>query len=127
VVAVTASALSDSRKTAREAGCVDYLTKPIRVQQLFATLRTHLGVQLVSGSDAADPTTSRAIDIERGADVAEKLRNAIALGDVSDIQALAKRLMEGDHAEVAIGQRISRLAMNFDFIGLTELAESLST
>jgi PAS domain S-box-containing protein len=127
VVAVTASALSDSRKTAREAGCVDYLTKPIRVQHLFATLRTHLGVKLVSGNDAADLTSPRTIDVERGATVAERLRNAIALGDVSDIQELAKRLMEGDNAEVAVGQRISRLAMSFDFVGLGELADSLTT
>jgi len=127
VIAVTASALGDSRKTAREAGCVDYLTKPVRVQQLFATLRTHLGVKLVSGSDDAGPPSPRPIDVERRATVAERLRNAIALGDVSDIQELAKRLMEGDSAEVAVGTRISRLAMNFDFVGLSELADSLTT
>jgi len=126
VIAVTASALDDSRKTAREAGCVDYLTKPVRVQQLLAALRTHLGVQLVSGSDAADPPSPRPIDLERRATVAARLRHAIALGDVSDIQELAKGLKEGDGAEVAVGERISRLAMNFDFIGLTELADSLT-
>jgi CheY-like chemotaxis protein len=127
VIAVTASALGDSRKTARDAGCVDYLTKPIRVQQLFATLRTHLGVKLVSGTEAVAAPTPHAIDGARGATVAETLRNAIAVGDVSDIRALAKRLMEGDSSEVAVGERISRLAMNFDFTGLSELADSLTT
>ncbi len=127
VIAVTASALGDSRKTAREAGCVDYLSKPIRVQQLFATLHTHLGVQLVSGSDAADPPSLRSIDVQHRASVAERLRNAIALGDVSDIHELATHLMQGDSAEAAVGERISRLAINFDFAGLGELADALTT
>ena len=127
VIAVTASALGDSRKTAREAGCVDYLSKPIRVQQLFATLHTHLGVQLVSGSDAADPPSLRSLDVQHRASVAERLRNAIALGDVSDIHELATHLMQGDNAEAAVGERISRLAINFDFVGLGELADALTT
>ena len=60
-------------------------------------------------------------------EIAGRLRSAVALGDVSDIQELAQELMEGDGAEVAVGERINRLAMNFDFDGLGELADSLAT
>ena len=48
IVAVTASALGNSRQRAREAGCVDYLAKPVRAQQLFGMLQTHLGARFVS-------------------------------------------------------------------------------
>jgi hypothetical protein len=49
------------------------------------------------------------------------------VGDVSDIQELVKHLLQGDPAEIAVGERINRLAMNFDFEGLGELAELLAT
>ena len=49
------------------------------------------------------------------------------MGDVSDIQELAQQLMRGDTAEAAVGERINRLAMNFDFAGLSQLADSLGT
>jgi len=35
--------------------------------------------------------------------------------------------MKGSPAEAAVGDRINRLAMDFDFEGLGELAESLAT
>jgi len=127
VVAVTASALGDIRQAVRDAGCIDYLSKPIRVQSLFAVLHTHLGVQFVSGSDRPAPTAPRAIDFDRRVAVATRLRNAVALGDVSGIQELAEALRQGDTAEAAVGERISRLAMDFDFGGLSELADSLAT
>ena len=46
---------------------------------------------------------------------------------MSDIQELARHLMKGDTAETAVGERISRLAIEFDFDGLSELADSLAT
>jgi CheY-like chemotaxis protein len=127
VIAVTASALDDSPQSAREAGCIDYLSKPVRAQVLFAMLQTHLGVRFVS--ESVDPSAGepRLIDVTRRVEVATRLRNAVALGDVSDIQELAQVLMAGDTAEAAFGERINRLAMNFDFGGLNELADSLAT
>jgi PAS domain S-box-containing protein len=125
VIAVTASALGDARQTARDAGCVDYLSKPIRVQLLFAMLQTHLGVRFVSGSDEAPAEDAPPIDGDRRVEVATRLRNAVALGDVGEIQDLARQLMQGEPAEAAFGERITRLAMNFDFDGLGELADSL--
>ena len=127
MIAVTASALGDVRQTARDAGCVDYLSKPIRAQLLFAMLQTHLGVRFVSGSDHPSPRDAAPIDVDRRVEVAARLRNAVALGDVSDIQELARQLMAGDPAEAAVGERINRLAINFDFDGLSELADSLAT
>jgi CheY-like chemotaxis protein len=126
VIAVTASALGDARQTAREAGCIDYLSKPIRVQLLFASLQTHLGVRFVSQAEHAPTGDARPIHADRRAEVAARLRNAVALGDIGEIQHLARQLMEGEAAEAAFGERITRLAMNFDFAGLSELADSLT-
>ena len=127
VVAVTASALGDVRQSARDAGCVDYLSKPIRAQLLFAMLQTHLGAQFVSDGvhhAAGEPGT---LDPDHRVAIAVRLRNAVALGDVNDIQELARELVAGDPAGAALGERISRLATDFDFAGLGGLADSLGT
>src|SRR6185436_10353900 len=82
VVAVTASALGDAPQAAREAGCVDYLPKPIRAQALFATLQTHLGVRFVTRTDApavVEPELGR----ERRAAIATRIRSAASVGDVT--------------------------------------------
>ena len=127
VIAVTASAFGDIRQSARDAGCIDYLPKPIRAQSLFAMLQTHIGVRFVSGSDDAVQRDVRLTDVDRRVEIGTRLRNAVAVGDVSDIQELARHLMKGDTAEIAVGERISRLAIEFDFDGLSELADSLAT
>jgi CheY-like chemotaxis protein len=125
VIAVTASAFGDVRQTARAAGCVDYLSKPIRVQLLFGMLQTHLGVRFVSASGEPAVREARLGDTDRFGQIAARLREAVALGDVTEIQQLAHRLMAGDTGEAAVGERINRLATNFDFEGLGQLADSL--
>ena len=127
VIAVTASAFGDVRHTARLAGCVDYLSKPIRAQLLFGMLQKHLGVQFVSDSDPIGRRDPRLPSIDRQGELSARLRSAVALGDISDIQELAKALMTGTAAEAAVGERIHRLAMNFDFEALSSLADSLAT
>jgi signal transduction histidine kinase/CheY-like chemotaxis protein len=127
VIAVTASAFGDSRQAARDAGCVDYLSKPIRAQVLFAMLQTHLGMRLVSGAEERTSGDQGVDALDRRAEIAARLRDAVAIGDVSDIQELAQDLMAGDVASAAVGERINRLAMKFDFDALGKLAESLGT
>ena len=126
VIAVTASALGDSAQTAREAGCIDYLSKPVRAQLLFGMLQTHLGVRFVSESGDMSEADARMLDAARRVEVATRLRQAVGLGDVGEIHQLAQHLLAGDTAEAAVGERISKLAMSFDFGGLSELADSLA-
>src|SRR5690606_16689459 len=127
VIAVTASALGDVRQAARDAGCVDYLSKPVRAQLLFATLQTHLGARFVSGSEQAPHEVAGQLEAARRAELADRLRSAIAIGDVGAVQALARSLAAGSPPEAALGERIGRLAAGFDFRGLGELADSLGT
>lgn len=125
IVAVTASALGNSRQRAREAGCVDYLAKPVRVQQLFGMLQTHLGARFVSRTPSAEIPAADVATLDRRVEIGGRLRSAISLGDVGAIQELARHLMTGSRAEAAVGERINRLMTNFDFDGLTELVDSL--
>jgi PAS domain S-box-containing protein len=126
VIAVTATALGDVRRSARDAGCSDYLSKPIRAQMLFGVLQKHLGARIVSDADQASRPETSTADVQRRAELAARLRNAIAVGDVGDIRDLAQGLLARDGAEAALGERVNRLVANFDFDGLEQLAESLT-
>ena len=127
IVAVTASALGNSRQRARDAGCVDYVVKPVRAQQLFGMLQTHLGTRFVSDTPSSVTRAADVATLERRAEIGGRLRSAVALGDVSAVQELARHLMNGAPTEVAVGERINRLMTNFDFDGLAELVDSLES
>jgi CheY-like chemotaxis protein len=126
VIAVTASALGDVHQAVRDAGCADYLSKPIRAQLLFAMLQKHLGARFVSAGDHSTAGDAAFGSIERRAELAARLRTAIAVGDVGDIHQLAHELATNDGAEAALGDRIGRLATHFDFDSLEEIAKTLS-
>jgi PAS domain S-box-containing protein len=127
IVAVTASALGNSRQRARDAGCVDYLAKPVRAQQLFGMLQTHLGAQFVSDTPSAEHRAANVASLDHRVEIGGRLRSAISLGDVGAIQELARHLKNGTPTEAAVGERINRLMTHFDFDGLSELVDSLES
>jgi PAS domain S-box-containing protein len=126
VIAVTASTLGDTRTAAREAGCVAYLPKPVRAEALFASLATHLMLTFEWDTAPEAPQDAVALDT-RHAPLAARLRDAVAIGAVTDLHALAGALTSGDERDAALGRRISSLAANFDFDGIRQLAESLES
>jgi signal transduction histidine kinase/ActR/RegA family two-component response regulator len=127
VIAVTASAFGDTRAAAKDAGCVAYLPKPVRAEAVFAALQTHLKLQFVRGDVAPALVDVRLGDPGRDAGIAARLRAAVAIGAVSDLEALAAELAAGTESEAALGERITRLVRNFDFDGVRELAAALAT
>ena len=96
VIAVTASAFGDTRQAAKDAGCADYLPKPVRAEALFASLKAHLGVQFVWETDDGRTRPEAAIETApHHAELAQRLREAIAIGAIADLQSLADELTSG--------------------------------
>jgi PAS domain S-box-containing protein len=126
VIAVTASAFGNTRLAAKEAGCIEYLPKPVRAEALFAALRTHLGLAFVWETDEApDNLRSPVQSAPRHAALAARLREAVELGAITDLHALASNLAVGDDVDMALGRRIDALAASFDFEGVKQLAATL--
>lgn len=125
VIAVTASAFGDTRQAARDAGCIAYLSKPVRAESLFAAIREHLGVRFVVNAPPAAPDEPELSDHSRRVGLARRLHEAAEIGSVTDLEALAQELVAGDAGEAVLGHRIARLTARFDFEGLKKAAGKL--
>jgi two-component system, sensor histidine kinase and response regulator len=125
VIAVTASALGNTSQAAKDAGCAAYIQKPVRAEAVFAALQ-NLGVEFVGGAESPELVPVRLGDPVRGSGIAARLLDAVAIGAVSDLEAVAEELARGGAAEAALGQRLARLAANVDFDGVRELVASLA-
>lgn len=129
VIAVSASVFAETQQQIVEAGCDDFLGKPIRADELFAKIETHLAARFVDDApDAAEPSTSApGTDIapEQPRRIAARIRAAVEIGNVTDLTRLAAELSEKSGDCARCGEEIARLAKAFDFDALTALAENI--
>jgi PAS domain S-box-containing protein len=135
VIAVSASAWGEVRQAARDAGCVDFLPKPVKADVLFAKLQRYTGVRFVSPAEGAE--TVPAFDASRDApggplgseanvrDLAARIREAAAIGSVADLDAIADDLSTAGDTPGTLGRRIAALTAAFDYDALLRLAASL--
>jgi len=126
VIAVTASAFGDTRQAAHDAGCLAYLSKPVRAESLFAALHDHLGVEFESSSAPPPVDEPELSDHSRRVSLAMRLHDAATIGSVTDLEALAQELAVGDPGEAGLGRLIARLAGQFEFDELRALARRLT-
>jgi DNA-binding response OmpR family regulator len=123
VIAVTASAFGDVREEARAAGCVDFIPKPIRADVLFAKLQQHLGVRFESSRGGRRPA-AHAPDTALPPRIADRLREAVAVGDVTTLERVARDL-SNTPGGAGFASQISVLTRQFDFDALTALIDRL--
>jgi PAS domain S-box-containing protein len=128
VIAVSASAWGEVRQAAREAGCVDFLPKPVKADVLFARLQRYTGARFVSPAgetDAALELIAPLNDRVEVRDLAARIREAAAIGSVADLDAIADELSTAGDAPGTLGRRIAALTAAFDYDALLRLAASL--
>jgi PAS domain S-box-containing protein len=126
VIAVTASAFRDARQAALDAGCADYIPKPVRAEALFAALQAHLGVRFVTETAETEPLAPVTLEPARSRDVARSILAAVAIGDVTALNSLTSELTAGSPQEAVLGHRLTRLVSAFDFDGLRQAAIALT-
>ncbi|WP_145446820.1 hybrid sensor histidine kinase/response regulator [Mucisphaera calidilacus] len=127
VIAVSASVFPNQQKKFREAGCSDFLAKPVRLNELFEKLAHHLGLTYTTEDAAEEPmraTTSEPLSAERAGEVVGPLREALRVRSFTALNALAERLA-ADEATASVAERIRSATRGFDFDALDRLADEL--
>ncbi len=130
VIALTASAFEEDPATARAAGCNDFVRKPIRMPEVFAKLREHLGVTYIYESPAAAPpagaTAGQTATLEPAALARlpaawlATLRAACVQADLDEVRGLIARVRDEASEAAAL---LDELAGRFSFDRILEIIE----
>jgi CheY-like chemotaxis protein/anti-sigma regulatory factor (Ser/Thr protein kinase) len=129
VIAVSASVFPDFQEKIKEVGCDDFIGKPFRASEVFRKIERHLKVQYIE-QEKEEPGVVKRDDLpplpeDVPKDIAQRLRQAADLGDVTELNRIGAELIAGPAGASHYGAEISRLTTAFDFDGIKELANDL--
>lgn len=132
LIAVSASVFSDQER-AMEAGFDDFIGKPFRASEVFDKIKQHLKIRYTVSPQEIPPDSERErvkpgdqkLPPEVAREVARRVQEAVQLGDVSELTAVATELTQRNDSTSPYGEEIARLARAFDFEGLSQLASTL--
>ncbi|MDY0162804.1 ATP-binding protein [Desulfobotulus sp.] len=85
IIAVSASATPDVIEKSMRLGCAAFISKPVRIQQLFEVLCTHLPMVWISGNPKPSSSLKKSFRVPAPARIME-LNELVRLGDISAIQ-----------------------------------------
>ncbi|NJK99972.1 MAG: response regulator [Spirulinaceae cyanobacterium SM2_1_0] len=130
VIAASASVSESDRGDAIAAGFTEFIPKPVDVEILLNLLAKHL--QLTWRYAA----TSAATDVSEPGDVPfivppfeqlDQLQQVTRIGDIEGIRIEAHRLKRLDTRYAAFGDRVLRLADDFNDVGISQLIREAQT
>jgi CheY-like chemotaxis protein len=126
VIAISASASVFSREEALAAGCNDFVSKPLRADELLSAVGRLLSVtwhtvpvRPAEPREVPAPTTGLVVDRER----ASELYDLAMKGDVRELLARAEDASANDPAAAPVYQEVQRLARHFDFKGVRRVLD----
>jgi len=133
IIAISASVLDDFRKQAVEVGFDDFIGKPFRASEVFDKIKHHLKVSYTASAQEIPPDSEQErvkpgdqkLPPEVAGEVARRIQEAVELGSVSKLTAVATELIQRTDFTSPYGEEIARLAKAFDFEGLSQLASTL--
>ncbi len=130
VIAVTASVFSDVREQAMQEGFDDFIPKPFQAGEVFSKIARHLKLQYCEEDRLEKPALKETLLASHGlagdeaAILADKIRQAAGLGDVTELESIARQL-ESRTESASLAAEILKLAESFEFEDLIELADRL--
>ena len=116
VIAISASVFDKTKELSSEAGCDDYLSKPISIDLLLEKLQFYLNVEWKYAEDEASerlPSSGEDLIVPPPAEELETLYHFAMMGDILGLQEHIKRLEASDNTLVPFGARIQYLAKEF--------------
>jgi PAS domain S-box-containing protein len=129
VVALTASAMDNDRRTVAQSGADDFLPKPCREDELLEKMRTLLKIvydyEEVSDAEGQPPGGLGAVNVEKlrqlPRELIEELRNATLKGNKRLLDRLIVKVRETEDSVSA--QALKELADRYEYDDLTRLLE----
>lgn len=113
VIGISASVSEDVREKSLEAGCDDFVTKPLSLERLFEKLGNHLDLERIfQPAETRVRPTKKARAIPPGAEVELIYRLAME-GDVESIQRQAEKIKAAEAQYSAFADELINLAENF--------------
>jgi PAS domain S-box-containing protein len=115
IVAMSASAFESDRQAALDAGCEEFLAKPLREGELLATMARLLDLAWEYADTAAPGTVSPFPTVEQQPEIADAdaIHELASKGDVVGVRAYAQRLAERDPRLAPFAQTVISLAQRF--------------
>ena len=124
VIAVSASVYERHQQLSEEAGCSDFLAKPVDERLLWKKLEQHLGLEWTC--EVAEKEETAAVEGVRVPPEEEvaALREAARRGDIVTVRAEVGRVaaLSGEYA--AFAERAGEMARNFDLKRIVEMLDS---
>ena len=126
IIAISASASTYTREEALAAGCDDFVSKPLRAEELLASVGRLLKltwrmveVHAPNALEAGPITAGIIVDEAR----AVELYDLAMKGDIKELLARADSASAGDPAAGPVYQEVQRLARRFDFKGIRRVLD----
>ena len=115
LVGISASAFDPDRQACLDAGCVEFLAKPFREEQLLAILERQLELEwnYLEGSGPETSVPFPTVQHAPAAADAETLFELASKGDVLGVRTFAQQLAERDARLAPFAQAVTDLAARF--------------
>ena len=127
IVAHSAAALLEYREAARSAGCVDFLGKPLKAEQVYNCLALHLGVEFDRASevlDEATPATWMGPAVQIPGDLYAQLTTAAELHSTTALKRCQLQLRSLGADGERVGCHIRHLMRSYDMEGILRFIET---
>jgi PAS domain S-box-containing protein len=136
VIAVSASVFDSDQKESLEAGCDDFINKPIHVEELLEKLKIHLGLIWIYERDASGNLNHHSTTEESTENLASEeemefvgpspeqaavLFDLAMMGDIAEIVAEIEKLEKSEQKLQPFCRKIRELAKAFDEEQICEL------
>ncbi len=131
IVAHSAAALAELRESARQAGCVDFLAKPIRAEEVYECLRKYLGVEFDyaprQAEAAEDWSGWDAPPIRLPHDLCSRLTTAAELHSSTALKHCLQELRQLGPEAVNLAEHIRHLMRSYDMDSVLHLMSVAAT
>jgi len=120
IVVLSANAYPSDRLNAINAGCNDFLVKPIQVSELLYKLKLHLGMDWIYQDDEIEPQSS---NLPPSLDIIQELTAYVRIGDLLGLNQYLTGLIQHHPEYTYFAQRLITLAGGFDMAEIKKLLQ----